>query len=218
VLFLGTLQHTHTRFRVLLRNTHDDQLTAPTPCEGWDVRTLLDHTIATMGMFAAAASRENAPPAHDVIWPTDVTTADILATFEAASAAELAAWARLDAMARTLTTAFGAMPAVDAMRISTFSTLVHGWDLAVSTGQDGELTPDLVAAARRIGDVLAPQLRPTRQLADEQELDRDATDTERLMAFLGRRVPPRRAWHVAGPAASDVTGPAWSVSGGPTMR
>jgi uncharacterized protein (TIGR03086 family) len=39
-----------------------DQLNTPTPCSDWDVRTLLNHTIAAVGMFDGAARGRDFDP------------------------------------------------------------------------------------------------------------------------------------------------------------
>src|SRR5262245_28031342 len=36
-----------------------DRLDAPTPCEGWDVRTLLNHMVETQRFFVQSARGEN---------------------------------------------------------------------------------------------------------------------------------------------------------------
>src|SRR6476659_3449352 len=40
----------------------DCQLDQPTPCDGWDVRTLLNHMLQTQQYFASAAQGKDASP------------------------------------------------------------------------------------------------------------------------------------------------------------
>jgi uncharacterized protein (TIGR03086 family) len=64
---------------------------------------------------------------------------------------------------------------------------VHGWDLAVATGQDPALDPGLIQACR---DVIEPDVaafRAAGALGDEQPVPPDATDQQRFLAMLGRR-------------------------------
>jgi uncharacterized protein (TIGR03086 family) len=63
---------------------------------------------------------------------------------------------------------------------------VHGWDLAVATGQDPELDPGLIKACH---DVIEPQVAAFRAagvLGDEQPVRADATGQQRFLAMLGR--------------------------------
>jgi len=65
--------------------------------------------------------------------------------------------------------------------------LIHGWDLAVATGQDTTLDPALVDA---LVEVIAPQaemLRASGAFGPEVEVAPDADAQTRLLATLGRR-------------------------------
>ena len=77
------------------------------------------------------------------------------------------------------------------MAISAFSTIVHGWNLAIATGQDvAELPEDLLAHARTIADQIVPGLRAGEGhnlFQPELSTPHGATPTHRLLAFLGRR-------------------------------
>jgi uncharacterized protein (TIGR03086 family) len=64
--------------------------------------------------------------------------------------------------------------------------LVHGWDLAVATGQDHALDPALVDAC---WDVVAPQadmLRGSGMFGDDIPLSAESDAQTRLLAMLGR--------------------------------
>ncbi|HJY94681.1 MAG TPA: TIGR03086 family protein, partial [Streptosporangiaceae bacterium] len=64
--------------------------------------------------------------------------------------------------------------------------LVHGWDLAVATGQDYTLDPELIKACRQ---VIEPQLEAFRSagaLGPEVTVPAGASAQTRLLALLGR--------------------------------
>ena len=63
---------------------------------------------------------------------------------------------------------------------------VHGWDLAVATGQDPELDPGLIQACREIIEPQVAAFRAAGALGDEQPVPPDATDQQRFLAMLGR--------------------------------
>ena len=71
-------------------------------------------------------------------------------------------------------------------RIYTGDIFFHTWDLARSNGLDDSLDPDFVHDAY-VGMSAAEEfLRPSGQFGEQQPVPADATETEKLMAFLGR--------------------------------
>ncbi|WP_017596967.1 TIGR03086 family metal-binding protein, partial [Nocardiopsis lucentensis] len=120
----------------IVRGVRDDQLTYPTPCTGMTVGALLDHLDGLCAAFTAAAVKEfgaadDAPPVPDASrlapgWRTRIPARlDGLAH----------AWLR-EAAWTGMTRAGGLdFPAADAGAVAVDEVLVHGWDLAVATGQ-----------------------------------------------------------------------------------
>jgi uncharacterized protein (TIGR03086 family) len=163
-----------------------DQLDLPTPCPEYDVRTLLGHLVGTARRAVAIA--EGRSPFDTPTDVTDVADGDLATTYAREAARALDAWAedaRLDAL---VSVPWGRVPGRGAVAAYTNETLVHGWDLAVATGQDSEADPQLAQAilvvARRAipaeprgGHVpFAPPVEPAP----------DAGPTERLANWSGR--------------------------------
>lgn len=98
-----------------------------------------------------------------------------------------AAWSTVRDLNAELSTFIGVMPAGQALAIITFSTVVHGWDLAVATGQAGELPEHLAEAAQQVAAELVPVLRPRGLFAHDVDLAGEATPTQRLVALTGRK-------------------------------
>src|SRR2546423_1837109 len=73
------------RAKRLVGSVSADELSKPTPCEGWDVRALVTHMIGTNGRFATALRGAPAPaaPAAD---------ADMVAAYAASADTALQAW------------------------------------------------------------------------------------------------------------------------------
>lgn len=71
-------------------------------------------------------------------------------------------------------------------RIWTGDVFFHTWDLARSAGLDDTLDADLVQDALTGMRQAEDFLRPTGQFGEQQPVPEDATETEELMAFLGR--------------------------------
>jgi len=165
-----------------------DQLTLPTPCTEYDVRTLLSHIIG--GLTRAALVGEGDPHAlarpamaegpPDDGWP---------AAYRAAAERAVAAWAD-DAKLDTLVEVpWGKVPGRFALAGYIQEILAHGWDLAQATGQPTERDPELatwaLAGAKRI---LPPDIRGDAGVpfGPVVEVSPDAAPYAQLAAWLGR--------------------------------
>ena len=111
----------------------DDQLCHPTPCADMNVATLLDHLVGLTYAFRRAAEKAEGTggPEPDA--------ANLAADWRTRLAAQLdalaAAWREPGAWDGTTTIAGMPMPAADVGLVGINEVLVHGWDLAVATGQ-----------------------------------------------------------------------------------
>jgi uncharacterized protein (TIGR03086 family) len=128
----------------LVRGVRPEQLAAPTPCSELDVRALLAHLVATVNRAAAFGRGVDA---GSVPWSVpELPGDDWSSAYQEAIDAMWAVWRdgteRLD---RTVRAPFGEVPGRAALMAYTSETLVHGWDLAVATGQSAEADPAVVA-------------------------------------------------------------------------
>ena len=67
--------------------------------------------------------------------------------------------------------------------------LIHGWDLAVATGQDSRLDPDLVEICWEIVRPQLELLQGSGAFGTEVIVPDDADSRTRLLAVLGRSAP-----------------------------
>ena len=112
-----------------------DKLNGPTPCDGWDVATLMNHMLDTQRYFVSAALGEDASlPAPN---PPDLIGDDPVADFDAARAEVLSTFGAPGVIEKT-----GA-----SLGIAFSDQLLHGWDLAQATGQDATMPEGLPEAA-----------------------------------------------------------------------
>ncbi|MEO7571897.1 MAG: TIGR03086 family metal-binding protein [Acidimicrobiales bacterium] len=155
-----------------------DQLDRPTPCAEFTVRGVLEHMIGGATMFAAAF-RGEVPPEPDLRNP--------LQGFGPALTDLAAAISAPGALDRTVAAPFGDVPGETFARFVVLDGLVHGWDMAMATGQQYDPPAELVAAADAFARQALDPLRDGTTFADAVEPAEGATPIERLAAYTGRR-------------------------------
>lgn len=171
----------------LLSAVRPDQLSLPTPCDEFDVRTLSSHLIGTVRRVIAIAELGDAEsfpsmaPEHDA------------GTFAELAKRAQRAWADDALLEELVKVPWGETPGRFALWGYTNEALVHGWDLAVATGQPAEADSALVeptaAAARQF---IPAEIRvPGVPFAAVVEPRTDAGPTERLANWSGRSA---RGW------------------------
>ncbi|MEJ2885281.1 TIGR03086 family metal-binding protein [Actinomycetospora aeridis] len=170
----------------LVAGTETAALERPTPCDDWDVRTLLDHLvgvhrrIAHVGAGGHFGDIESAPA---------VAPGTHVAEIAAARADIDSVWLHDGAVLdRVLTVPWGTMPG----RFVGFGYVqeltVHAWDLGAATGHTAGLDDELALAVEDTAHRVLPAeprggpipFGPPVAVAD------DAPPYERLVGWLGR--------------------------------
>jgi len=158
------------------------QLDAPTPCKDFTVAGVLGHMTGLASAFAPMFRGED--PSDGDAEPDDITET---ARFDVAMEALLDAVQSPGALDRTIQTPGGEMPGAVFARLVAFDGLVHGWDLATSTGQPWELSDGLVAEVDGFArQAITDEMRDGDAFATQRQPADDATPIERLAAFSGR--------------------------------
>lgn len=118
-------------------------LDQPASTTDWDLRTLLSHLVGGNIRFAQALRGDA------VDWPTrdSEPVTSPLAEFDATSADLAATISELGDPQQPVRLAAGKPPAFFAVGVHAADMLIHGWDLAIATGQDPSLDGDLCLAA-----------------------------------------------------------------------
>jgi uncharacterized protein (TIGR03086 family) len=177
---LDRLAIASTRLRVA--GLREGDLSRPTVNAGWDVRVLVAHLVGGCLLYAGVLRGET------VDWATrdGQPVTDPLGQFDAAAAGLNEAIGELDDRRRPVTIPAGDVPATAAIAVHATDMLVHGWDLAVATGQDRGLDPDLCAAAIAIiGRFPASTWGNPKFYAERVPTD-SAGPASRLVALTGR--------------------------------
>src|SRR4051812_22748831 len=122
----------------VVAGVRDDQLDAPTPSD-FPVAGLLDHLVGLTLAFRMAAEKTPVPG------PPSVAAENLAPDWRTRIPAQLddlvAAWRRPQAWEGTAEAGGVTMPAHVTAAVALDEGLVHGWDLAVATGQEDDADP-----------------------------------------------------------------------------
>jgi uncharacterized protein (TIGR03086 family) len=162
-----------------------DQLGEPTPCSDFDVRALLNHMIGGNYRFVRIARGE---PGEAAPSTGDFVERDPSTPYRESATAVSQAWSDPALLDTTVQLPFGDFPGAFALGIHTVETIVHGWDLAKATGQPTELEDELYEVAWNNSKDIDDSFRgPGRPFGPPVTAAPGASNTERLMAWLGRQ-------------------------------
>jgi uncharacterized protein (TIGR03086 family) len=162
-----------------------DQWAAPTPCAGWDTRTLVNHIVYEERwmppIFAGATITEVG----------DRFDGDLLGENPAAALVEAAQQAdeaivQPGALERTVHLSFGDTPATEYLYQLFADHLVHSWDLAAAIGADRRLDAEAVSACAAWFASREDLYRQAGAIGPRAEVPADADEQDRLIAAFGR--------------------------------
>jgi len=128
----------------VIAGVRDEQLTDPTPCTGTSVAAMLDHFVGLTVAFRLGA--EKSPQSGGPRADADNLPPDWRERLPQQLDALVAAWRQPAAWEGVTEVAGATMPAAAMGVVALNEVLVHGWDLAVATGQAYDVDP---AAAQR---------------------------------------------------------------------
>ncbi|MGI8662062.1 MAG: TIGR03086 family metal-binding protein [Acidimicrobiales bacterium] len=150
------------------------KLNDATPCDDWDVRTLLNHMLDTQKYFVASAlGEEVSPPSPN---PPALIGDDPVADFKSARAETLRTFAKPGVIDKT----------GPSLGIAFSDQLLHGWDLARATAQDADMPAGLPEAAYEM--IHGRFTEDQRKGVFKPEIDAapNASAQDKLLAYTGR--------------------------------
>lgn len=161
-------------------------LDGPTPCAGWDVRTLMGHLLGTAERALGTAEGRATRGVPHVV--TGIADADLAGTYAGLVGRIVRSFGGLrgDDPVRA---PWGACTAARAVRGFTIETVTHGWDLAVATGAPADAPAGVAERClETAGEIVPARLRGV--MYDEAvQAAADASPTERLANLLGHGRP-----------------------------
>ncbi|HEY5887349.1 MAG TPA: TIGR03086 family metal-binding protein [Acidimicrobiales bacterium] len=159
----------------------DDGWSAPTPCEEWTARDIVRHVVDSQGMFLGFVGQEmgDLPSVDDdPLAAVQAATGRILGDLEDSERAA----ATFDGFMGTSTFEAGVNQFLAA------DLVIHGWDLARATGQDDAVAAQDLAELQEAVKLFPEEaMRGPGAFGPEVEVGDDASDQDKLLAFLGRR-------------------------------
>jgi uncharacterized protein (TIGR03086 family) len=162
-----------------------DRWHADTPCDGWDVRALVNHVVSGNLWAAELAAGGTIEGVGDRL-DGDVLGPDPVGSYTVSAKAAAAAFRAPGALDAPCAVSYGPVPGSVYAGHRFIDVLIHGWDLAIATGQDTVLDADLMQSCQQ---VLEPQLelfRAAGAFAEPLPVPPGATSQTRFLAMLGR--------------------------------
>jgi uncharacterized protein (TIGR03086 family) len=158
---------------------------APTPCEEWDARELLNHITSGNLWVAELTAGRTIDEVGDRL-DGDQVGPEPLTGYEVSARAADAAW-RLDGVLEgPVAVSYGPVPGEVYLGHRYIDVLVHGWDLAAATGQDRTLPLALVEV---LWDVIEPQMdmvTGSGAFGTDHETTEDDDLQSKVLHLLGR--------------------------------
>lgn len=168
----------------------DEQLHGPTPSPAYTVGDLIEHVDGLSWGLQLTARK--APPLPGAPEPRDGDASQLAAGWRQRIPAQLAAlaeaWGEAAAWEGQAQAGGISLPAAAAGMFALDEVLVHGWELARSTGQPYATDE---AAVRACADFLADQPRDDALFAPVVPVAEDAPAIDRLIGLSGRDP----SWH-----------------------
>jgi uncharacterized protein (TIGR03086 family) len=165
----------------------DANLSAPTPCQDWDLRRLLDHVRTSVEEVTGVLAVPNVDRVShlalaagtDPLIPLRVGIVDLL--LASASPPIAGRWCEI----------WGRyVPANIVVYVGAIEMVLHGWDIAQACTVDRPIPPDLASALLGVAPPLAHPAIAGHLFAEPLAVAATATASDRLLALFGRQSAP----------------------------
>jgi uncharacterized protein (TIGR03086 family) len=189
---LPLFQEAQRAFTDRVHAVREDQWSAPTPCEDWDVATLVQHMIDEHLWAAPLLHGQDLEAAGKIVEGTrrlpveGGVGANLAEQWDEAITASADAFTAPGVLDRTVSLSRGQTPASEYLAEMISDLTVHAWDLGKGIGYSEPLPEQLVSfvyeMARKVGD-----LSSTGLFKPAVEVPEDAPTIDKLVALSGRQ-------------------------------
>jgi uncharacterized protein (TIGR03086 family) len=174
--------------RAQLTDVDPARLGDRTPCQSWDVRTLVNHMIAAPRF---AASRVSGTPMSGAA-NEDFANGDLVAAHAETTRMTMDAFGAPGALDRPIALPFGERPGRFLMFFVASDQFAHAWDLARTLRHSTDIAPTLAAELLdEARTMVTPEMRGadgTAAFGPEATPPAGASAADQLAAYLGRAV------------------------------
>ncbi|MEO7070056.1 MAG: TIGR03086 family metal-binding protein [Nostocoides sp.] len=168
---------------IVARLTAED-LTRPTPCTGWDVKQLLNHTLGEGQMMTLVNRGQTSGNDRGDLVGGGAGLGDMWSRL---GEENIASW-RASGLEGTRTYFYGTFPAGASAVINLGEVLVHTWDLARGIDVDFQVDPEQAGLVHGLyAAIPLAGMRAAGMLAPEVPVPDDAPVAEQMLGLLGRQ-------------------------------
>lgn len=169
----------------MARGVRPEQLSAPTPCTEFDVRTLINHWVLYSSYGLECRARRRAIP-DDLSGRDFTATADWAEEYAAQLDRAVQAWAEPAVWEGEIDLGWSSVPASDVAGMLLAELALHGWDVAAATGQEFRISTAAATTIAEIIDSSAKEYRSYGMFVAAVEVADDAEPFVRAVAASGR--------------------------------
>ena len=163
----------------------ENQWNDPSPCEGWDVRELVNHIVSGNFWAGELARGKTIEEVGDRL-DGDVLGADAVAAYDQSARAASEAFHAAGAMEAPCSVSYGPVPGEVYLGHRFIDVLIHGWDVAKATRQDTKLDPELVETCWAVIEPQKDLLLGSGVFGADHEPEPGADRQTSLLELLGR--------------------------------
>lgn len=182
---IGLFQASAATFRSVLAGVQPEHHGRPTPCEPLDVRDLVAKAVGHQNWVRTAIMGRSEPPSYPPIEPDRW-----MAAFDESTVSMVTELRQDGVMDRSVALAAGLVfPGADVAALAARNIFQFAWDLAVGSGQNPDLAPDLATELLTISRTrLVPQRGPSGFFGPELVPPPGSPVATVLAGYLGRSV------------------------------
>ncbi|MEY2421995.1 MAG: hypothetical protein QOI95_2062 [Acidimicrobiaceae bacterium] len=198
------LELAHVEFQARVAAVSSLDWERPTPCTDWTVHNIVGHVAVGDAMVRPWLSGKDGSDVRELASGID---SDPLAACRRWASDARAAFDEPGALDGVVAHPIvGEMPALQLLVFRIVDNAVHAWDVAIATGQDDQLDPQLVASLYELVEPFAEMIESSGQF-DPREAPENATAQEKLLALFGRDPDwaPAASAHAPKPATTEET-------------
>ena len=173
------------RFAERVANVPEGAWSDPTPCADWDVRQLVNHVTYEQVWAPHMVAGETIESVGDR-YDGDLLGDDPLHAHRSAVAGAVEAFADADLDA-TVHVSYGDIPLREYLTQMLTDAEVHGWDLAVATGQDPAIDGEVAELLLGVWQAQEELVRSSGVFGDAVAVPDEAPAAHRLLGLLGRQ-------------------------------